>query len=82
MIKNLISKLPKCLLERASITSMLDDEIELLRRERIRELSRVVRAQAEVDYYDKLIEKLLAEHKAAGLLEFPPIMTDVPKVAV
>jgi hypothetical protein len=80
MIKNLLGRMPKCLLERVSITSMLDEEIDLLRRERIRELSKVVRAQAEVDYHDKLIEELLIERRAAELLEFPPIMPEVPKV--
>jgi hypothetical protein len=81
MIKNLLGKIPKCLIERVSITSMLDEEIDLLRRERIRELSKVVRAQAEVDYHDKLISKLILERQEAERLEFPPIMPEVPKVA-
>jgi hypothetical protein len=82
MIKNLLGKVSKCLIERVSITSMLDEEIDMLRRERIRELSRVVRAQAEVDYHDKLIAELSIERQAAEWLEFPPITPEVPKVAV
>jgi hypothetical protein len=80
MIKNLLNRLPKCLLERMSITTMLDEEIDLLRRERIRGLSKIVRAQAEVDYYDKLLEKLSAERVAAQRLEFPPLMPDFKPV--